>query len=88
VWSRREHNTRQATQRVKSGSRQLWKDSKKNWAIDKLAKPVAQIKDNEVIAIYRGQSEASIITGLERSNIGLCTQGKRKTVGGYKWELA
>lgn len=89
LWSRREHNTRQATQRVKSGSRQLWKDSKKNWAIDRLAKPVIQIKDDEVVAIFRSQSEASIVTGISRANIGSSIkQYGRKSAGGYNWELA
>jgi hypothetical protein len=88
LWSRREHATRQASQRIKSGSRQLWKDSKKTWAIDKLAKPVNQIKNNKVIAIFRGMAEAEAITGIDHRLISLVTRGIRKTTGGYIWHLA
>lgn len=90
LWSRREHNTRQSTQRVKSGSRQLWKTAKKEWAITKLAKPVVQIKDSEIIAVFRGQAEASLITGISRANIGASAKQSygRKSAGGYIWEFA
>lgn len=55
--------------------------------IKKISKPVAQYdKNGTLIRTYYGASEASEITGINRGNIGLCCQHKRKTAGGYVWK--
>jgi hypothetical protein len=43
-------------------------------------------KNGTLIKTYYGASEASKITGINRGNIGLCCQHKRKTAGGYVWK--
>ena len=48
-------------------------------------KPVVQIKEGEVIAIYESASEASSTTGANYSKIRMCCRGRRKTAGGYEW---
>lgn len=88
MWSRREQRNLQATGKIKSGSKQLWKTAKKDWALNKLAKPVIQIKGSDPVAVYRSMVEAEIATGANHRNIALATKGLRKTVGGYRWELA
>ena len=56
-------------------------------------KAVVQIKDGQTIAVYKSMSEASRITGINRSNIAsVCrnyvTKDGRKflTAGGYVWK--
>jgi hypothetical protein len=89
LWSRREHRNLQARQQIKSGSRQIWKKSKLEWALNKLAKPVIQ-KDLEgnPLAVFRSCMEAEYVTGANHRNISQATLGNRHTVNGYRWELA
>lgn len=88
LWTRREHRNKQG-QGVVSGSRQLWKNAKKEWALDKIARPVIQYDlEGHVVAIYRSMKDAGMALGINYSNIALATKGLRKTVGGYRWELA
>ena len=48
---------------------------------------VAQYDLNDnLIAIYNSQREASEITKTCRSSITQCVNGKRKTAGGFKWK--
>ena len=50
------------------------------------AKPVAIMKDGEVLATYTGASEAALITGIPRNKIQrACTNPKRSTYG-YQWK--
>lgn len=42
-------------------------------------------KEGKFIATYKSVREASRITGLQSGAIGLCCNGKLKTVGGYVW---
>ena len=44
-------------------------------------------KKGELIKIWESQSEASKETGIERSNINACCNGKIKTAGGYRWSF-
>lgn len=88
VWSRREHRNRQG-QGIASGAKHLWKQAKKEWALNKIALPVIQYDpEGSVVAIYRSMKDAGIALGINYSNIALATKGKRKTAGGCKWELA
>lgn len=50
-------------------------------------KSVVQIdpNTNEVVNTYYGTREAERQTGFKHCNISQCCNGKRKTVGGYKW---
>lgn len=51
------------------------------------SKKIKQLdKNNTVIKEWISIKEASRELGLDASNISSCCQGKRKTVGGYKWE--
>ena len=54
----------------------------------KLAKPVLQInKDtNEIITEFPSVSEVERQFGINHSNISQCCNGKRNTVGGFKWQ--
>lgn len=51
-------------------------------------KAVWQLKDGEVIAVYKSCSEAARVTGFNRSNISSCARGntKLKTYKGYEWK--
>ena len=52
--------------------------------LNKLGKGVIQYDmNNNKIAEYKSQSEASRKTGITRSSIGLCVSGNRKSVGGF-----
>ncbi len=53
---------------------------------EKRSRPIAQIKDGEVIAIYKNSREASEQTGANRSKIRMCCRGERKHAGGYQWK--
>lgn len=44
-------------------------------------------KSGEFVAEYNSFKEAKRKTGINSTNISLCTRGKRKTAGGYKWIL-
>ncbi len=45
-------------------------------------------KDEQFIAEYRSQREASRQTGVSQGHISNCCLGKRKTTGGFRWEFA
>jgi hypothetical protein len=47
--------------------------------------PIEQMKEGEVIANFQNVVEASIITGLHRSHIYACLQGRRLTTGGFSF---
>lgn len=50
------------------------------------SKMVFQIKDGKIIAEFCGASEATRKTGVARSGICFCCEGKRKKAGGYEWK--
>lgn len=51
-------------------------------------KPIRQINSkNQVVAIYPNIKKAMEITGVNRNNISSVLHGKRKSAGGYRWEL-
>lgn len=66
-----------------------WADMKlqsKNSPIRKPRKPVLQYtKDMEFVAEYTGAKEAEMKTDIDKSDIGRCCRGIRKTAGGYVW---
>lgn len=51
-------------------------------------KAVWQLKDGEVVAVYKSCSEAARITGFNRGNISSCARGntRLKTYKGYEWK--
>lgn len=51
-------------------------------------KAVLQIKENNVVAIYRGIHEASLVSDVYQPLISAVINGRRQSAGGYKWELA
>lgn len=51
-------------------------------------KPVHQLSmSGNVVAKYPNIHTAMEITGINRNNISSVLHGKRKTAGGFKWEL-
>ena len=53
---------------------------------NRISKEVLQIKDNEIIAIYKTAAEASRQTGINSGQIRLVCQNKAKTAGGFEWK--
>lgn len=53
-------------------------------------KAVNQIKNGIIINTFKSISEASRVTGINRSNINQCclNHSKYKTAGGYEWSYA
>lgn len=66
-----------------------WADMKlqyKNSPNRKPRKPVLQYtKDMEFVTEYTGAKEAGMKTDIDKSDIGRCCRGVRKTAGGYIW---
>ena len=54
----------------------------KNWC----SKPVAQLKDGIVIAVFCSATEAGKKTGSSGTKIGLVCNGKRKITNGFEWK--
>lgn len=48
----------------------------------------AVIQHGDTTTVFRGVNEASKVTGIPNPNIFACLKGKRKSAGGYKWEIA
>lgn len=55
-------------------------------AAEKNSKPIAQIKDGTVVAIYSSSIEAQKQTGIDFSKIRMCCRKERKSAGGYQWK--
>lgn len=52
------------------------------------SKPVVCLSmKGEIVHEFKGVREASRDTGINRSDIGRCCNGYRKTVGGYLWKF-
>ena len=49
---------------------------------------VNKYKGTTLLDTYYSVSEAARQTGLNQSNISKCCSGKRKSVGGYRWEYS
>ena len=62
-------------------------------AIEKIAeknsKKLCQLnmETNEIINIYNSIKEAAELLNLDRGSISKCCNGKRKSVGGFKWKF-
>ena len=56
--------------------------------LNKCVKNVAQIdiKTNKVVNKFKSTVEAMLETGIDRTNISKCCNGKHKTAGGYIWK--
>lgn len=56
---------------------------------DKLCKPVAQLKDGLIVAVYSSAKEAGRLTGINQYHIGECcrTTGQRYKAGGFEWNF-
>lgn len=51
-------------------------------------KPViCKNSNNEIVAVFNSIQEAARLTSAYRANIQACLSGKRKTAGGYFWEI-
>lgn len=50
------------------------------------AVPVIQIKNDEIIAVYKSTVEAGRLSGVDPSSITKVCKHKRKTAGGYVWQ--
>ena len=54
---------------------------------DKLSKKINQYDlDNNFIKTWNSSIEIERTIGIDQSNVCLCCNGKRNTVGGYKWK--
>lgn len=53
-----------------------------------LSKAVLQIKNGRVVKEFGGIAEAKRQTGISRSHISQCCNGKQLTAGGYEWRFA
>lgn len=56
--------------------------------IKRQSKPVKQMLNGDVIAVYPSAMEASRKTGITQGGISGCCRGELKTSGGYQWALA
>lgn len=52
----------------------------------KNSKPIAQMKNGKIIAVYKNSREAESATGVDRYKIRMCCRGERKSTGGYQWK--
>lgn len=52
---------------------------------EKNRKPIAQVYNGEVVAVFKSAVEASKHTGANYSKIRMCCRGARKSAGGYQW---
>ena len=50
------------------------------------SRPIAQIKDGEIIATYKSVRHAGEQTGICYVTIIKCAQGKNRHAGGYQWK--
>ena len=50
------------------------------------SKPIAQIMNGKIIAIFPAAKEAERITGISQGNISRCANKKTKTAGGFQWK--
>lgn len=48
-------------------------------------KPVQQIRNGSVVAVFPSLSEVCRTTGFNKSNVSNCCKGKRKTAYGFEW---
>jgi hypothetical protein len=48
-------------------------------------KPIAQIKDGNVVKFWPGPTKANITLGYTRNTIERCLYGIQKNVKGYEW---
>lgn len=65
----------------------LW-PRKPEKAIEARSRGVMQKIGGEVVAMFHSVHDAQAVTGVCNQNIFKVCQGKRKTAGGYSWELA
>jgi len=57
-----------------------------NIATSKAIKQIT-VNTNQIIKAFNSIMDAERETGISNSNISECCSGKRKTAGGYKWEI-
>ena len=53
---------------------------------DKNSRPVAQMLNGEILALYKNSKVAQKETGVDFSKIRMCCRGVRKHAGGYEWK--
>lgn len=71
-----------------AASNLIWVDEIEHIRAHK-SKPVEQydLLSGKTIAEYTSQTEAFKATGVQKSNISSCCNGKHKTAGGYGWRF-
>ena len=52
----------------------------------KNSKPIAQILNGKIIAVFKNSKEAECATGVDFSKIRMCCRGERNSAGGYQWK--
>ena len=53
---------------------------------EKNSKPIVQLFNGEVLAVFPSATEAARQTGANLSKIRMCCRGERKSAGGYQWK--
>lgn len=54
--------------------------------VEKQSKPIIQMSNGEVLAVFKSAVEASKQTGTNYSKIRMVCRGERKSAGGYQWK--
>ena len=54
--------------------------------INKRSKPIAQMLNGEIIAVYKNSKIAEEATGIDFSKIRMVCRGVRQHAGGYEWK--
>ena len=83
------HHTEESKMKISLAhkGKTLSEEHKKNVALA-LSKEIIQMSiDNTILKCYVSSGQASKETGIERSSINRCCNGKLKTAGGYKWSF-
>ena len=81
------HHTEETKKKISAShkGKTLSEEHKRKVALS-LSKSVVQMSmDNTILKNYQSTGDASKETGIERSNIIKCCNGKLKTAGGFKW---
>ena len=77
-WCTAEYNTNYGTRNVRAGE-----------TLSKMKKiPVVQIYNEKIIKIWDSAKKAGEFLKLDPGNITKCCKGKRKLIGGFRWEYA
>lgn len=80
--------TNEHKEKIKTSLKKAWNLENKKKQSEKNSKSVKQLTtENVIVATFKSLKEASLITGINASNISGCVCNTRKTAGGYRWVL-